>query len=256
MATGVLLVCAGRATKIAGYLAAQEKEYEAGFRFGAATDTGDITGKVIDGVPGAHAPAESVAAAVRELVGTREQVPPAFSAVKVDGIRSYAMARQGKAIPLPPRTVTLAEARLLSCSQEEFVLFLRCSKGFYVRALPQELGRRLGVPMTVSSLRRLRSGPFRIEDSVTLADLLEERERGVAGSRLVPIEKALSGFAQWEIPPDAVAAVRHGASPAPWLAGCDPGTSQDVVLLTHGEEGAVALVERLGEGRWRIVRGI
>jgi tRNA pseudouridine55 synthase len=110
--------------------------------------------------------------------------------------------------------------------------------------------------MTVSSLRRLRSGPFRIEDSVTLADLLEEGERGVAGSRLVPIEKALSGFAQWEIPPDAVAAVRHGASPAPWLAGCDPGTSQDVVLLTHGEEGAVALVERLGEGRWRIVRGI
>jgi tRNA pseudouridine55 synthase len=254
MATGVLLVCAGRATKIAGYLAAQEKEYEARIRFGAATDTGDITGKVIESRPGVHASEESVAAALRELVGTREQVPPAFSAVKVAGVRSYAMARRGTMLELPARTVTLSEARLLSCSEKEFVLFLRCSKGFYVRALPQELGRRLGAPMAVSSLRRLASGRFRIENSVPLSELVEEGKRGVAASRLVSIEQALAGFPQREIPPDAVAAVRHGASPAPWLAGCDPG--QDLVLLTHREEGAIALVERVGEGRWRIVRGI
>ena len=256
MATGVLLVCAGRATKIAGYLAAQEKEYEARFRFGAATDTGDITGKAIESRPGAAAPEEAVAAAVSGLVGTRGQVPPAFSAVKVAGTRAYVMARQGKPLELPPRTVTVAEARLLSWSEEGFTVFLRCSKGFYVRALPQELGRLLGVPMAVSSLRRLRSGTFRVEDSVTLPDLIEEGKRGTASSRLVPIEKALAGFPQWEIPKEAVAAIRHGGSPAPWLAGRDPGPSQGVVLLTHGEEGPVALVERIGEDRWRIVRGI
>jgi tRNA pseudouridine55 synthase len=256
MATGVLLVCAGRATKIAGYLAAQDKDYEARFRFGEATDTGDVTGKAIESRPGAYAPSAAVAAAVSGLVGTREQVPPAFSAVKVGGTRAYAMARQGKPLELSPRTVTVHEARLLSWSEEGFDVFLRCSKGFYVRALPPELGRLLGVPMAVSSLRRLRSGPFRVEDSVTLADLIEEGRRGEAVFRLVPIEKALAGFPQWEIPSDAVAAVRHGGSPAPWLAGCDPGTSQGMVLLTHGTEGAVALVERTGEGRWRIVRGI
>jgi tRNA pseudouridine55 synthase len=256
MATGVLLVCAGRATKIAGYLSAQEKEYEAGFRFGAATDTGDVTGAVIESRPEAFAPKASLAAAVAGLVGTREQVPPAFSAVKVAGTRAYAMARQGKPVELAPRKVTLAEARLLSWSEEGFSVFLRCSKGYYVRALPQDLGRRLGVPMAVSSLRRLRSGPFRVENSIALADLIEEGRRGTAASRLVPIGKALAGFPQWEIPEDAAAAVRHGVSPAPWLAGRDPAPKGGVVLLTHGKEGPVALVERVGEGRWRIVRGI
>jgi tRNA pseudouridine55 synthase len=256
MATGVLLVCAGRATKIAGYLAAQEKDYEARFRFGLATDTGDITGRVIESRPGACAPEDAVAAAVSGLVGTRDQVPPAFSAVKVAGTRAYVMARQGKPVALAPRAVTLAEARLLSWSEEGFCVFLRCSKGFYVRALPEELGRRLGVPMTVVALRRMRSGPFRVGDSVALPDLIEEGKRGEAASRLVPIGEALAGFPQWEIPQDAVAAVRHGGSPAPWLAGRDPGPAQGVVLLTHGKEGPVALVERVGEGRWRIVRGI
>ncbi len=256
MATGVLVLCVGKATKIAGYLAAQDKEYEARFRFGAATDTGDITGKALESRPGSYAPPEAVAAAVSGLVGTREQVPPAFSAVKVAGTRAYEMARRGKPLELQPRTVTIHEARLLSWSEEGFGLSLRCSKGFYVRALPAELGMLLGVPMAVSSLRRLGSGHFRIEDSVTLADLIEEGRRGEAASRLIPIGKALSGFTQWEIPQAAVDAVRHGGSPAPWLAGCDPGPSRGMVLLTHGTEGAVALVERNGEGRWRIVRGI
>lgn len=256
LATGILLVCAGRATKIAGYLAAQEKEYEASFRFGEATDTGDVTGKVTESRPGEFAREEAVVSALSGLVGTREQVPPAFSAVKVAGKRAYAMARQGVPVALPPRVVTLHEARLLSWSEEGFRVLLRCSKGYYVRSLPRDLERALGVPMTVSALRRVRSGLFRIEDAVALDALIEEGKRGTAASRLVPIGKALAGFPQWEIPPDAVAAVRHGGTPAPWLAGRDPGPAQGVVLLTHGKEGPVALVERVGEGRWKIVRGI
>jgi tRNA pseudouridine55 synthase len=256
LATGILLVCAGRATKIAGYLAAQDKEYEAFFRFGEATDTGDVSGRVTESRPGEFAKESDVAAALSRLVGAREQVPPAFSAVKVGGKRAYAMARQGKQVSLAPRIVTLYEAILFSWSPDVFGVRLRCSKGFYVRSLPEELGRALGVPMAVSALRRVRSGAFRIEDSVALADLIEEGKRGEAASRLVPIDKALAGFPQWEIPADAVAAVRHGSSPAPWLGGRDPGTSRGMVLLTHADEGPVALVERVGEGQWRIVRGI
>ncbi len=256
MATGVLLVCAGKATKIAGYLAAQEKEYEAFLRFGISTDTGDATGKEIESRPGAFATEREVASAVTALVGTWEQVPPAFSAVKVAGTRSYVLARQGKQVTHSPRKVTVAESRLVSWSPGGFRIFLRCSKGFYVRTLPVDLGRVLNVPMTVSALRRLCSGPFRIEDSVTMDVLYEEGRRGEAHLRLVPIEKALAGFPQWEIPQDAVAAVRHGGSPAPWLADRDPGTKAGVVLLTHGKEGPVALVERVGGGQWRILRGI
>lgn len=256
MATGVLLVCAGKATKIAGYLAAQDKEYEAFFRFGTATDTGDATGKETESRPGAYAAEAETGRAVSSLVGIREQVPPAYSAVKVSGTRSYVLARQGKAVPLAPRKVTVREATLLSWSPEGFRIFLRCTKGFYVRTLPADLGRVLGVPMTVSELRRTACGPFRIGEAVALDVLAEEGRQGKAGLRLVSIEKALSGFPQWEIPEDAVAAVRHGGSPARWLAGREAGAQPGVVLLTHGKEGPVALVESIGGGQWRILRGI
>jgi tRNA pseudouridine55 synthase len=256
MATGVLPICVGRATKIAGYLAMQEKEYEAAFRFGAATDTGDSTGREIASSPGAFAAREAVEAAVAGIVGTYDQVPPAYSAVKVAGTRAYAMARQGVPVALPPRRVTVAEARLSSWTPEGFVLFLRCSKGFYVRVLPESLGRALQVPMTVSALRRLRVGPFRIEDAVPLHDLIEEGRRGEAAARLVPIAAALAGFPRWEIPEAAAAAVRHGVSPAPWLTGRDPADPRGVVLLTRGGEDPVALVARDAGGRWRILRGL
>ena len=256
MATGVLPVCAGRATKIAGYIAGQEKEYDVFFRFGSATDTGDATGREMESRPGVFATEPAVADAVAGLVGSWEQVPPAFSAVKVSGTRAYVLARQGKTVTLSPRPVTVFEARLIAWSPEGFRAFLRCTKGFYVRSLPRDIGPVLGVAMTVSGIRRLRCGPFRIEDAVTLADLVEEGKRGEACARLVPIAKALAGFTQWEIPAEAAAAVRLGSSPGPWLAGRDPGPVGSVVLLTNAKEGPIALVERSDIGLWRIVRGI
>ncbi len=110
--------------------------------------------------------------------------------------------------------------------------------------------------MTVSGLRRLRSGPFRIEDSVSLADFVDAGKRGEAHDALVPIERALAGFPRREIPAEAAAAVRQGRSPAPWLEGRESAREGGIVLLTSGEEGAVALVERAASGQWKIVRGI
>ena len=248
MATGVLPVCVGKATKIAGYLVAQDKEYDASFRFGAATDTGDVTGREIEAAPGAFAAESAVAAAVAALVGTWEQVPPAYSAVKVGGTRAYALARRGKAVDLAARRVTVSEAKLLGWSPEGFRLFLRCSKGFYVRALARDLGRALGVPMTVSALRRLRCGPFRIDDAVTLDALAEAARRGEDAAAVVTIVRALAEFPQWEVPAEAAAAVRQGRSPGPWLAGKAAGVSPPVVLLTHGPDGPVALVGRGPDG--------
>lgn len=256
MATGVLPVCVGRATKIAGYISMQDKEYDASFRFGAATDTGDVTGREIESKPGAGAPEGAVEAAVAALRGTWEQVPPAYSAVKVAGKRAYALARRGEAVDLAPRRVTVTEAKVLAWSPAGVRLFLRCSKGFYVRALSRDLGRVLGVPMAVSALRRLRCGPFRIEDAVTLDALGDAARRGEDDAAVLSISRALAGYPQWEIPAAAAAAVRQGRSPAPWLADREAGEPQSVVLLTHGAEGPIALVGRGPGGEWKILRGL
>ncbi len=256
MATGVLPVCVGRATKIAAYIAAQDKEYDTSFRFGAATDTGDVTGREIEAKPGACAPEGAVAAAVAALVGTWDQVPPAYSAVKVAGTRAYALARRGEAVALAARPVTVTEAKVLEWSAGGFRLFLRCSKGFYVRALSRDLGRVLGVPMAVSALRRVRCGPFRIEVATTLDALAEAARRGEERAAVLSIARALAGFPQWEVPAAAAAAVRQGRSPGPWLAGMEPEAPQAVVLLTHGAEGPLALVGRGASGEWRILRGL
>jgi tRNA pseudouridine55 synthase len=256
MATGVLPVCVGKATKIAAYISMQDKEYDASFRFGAATDTGDVTGREVDARPDASAAEGTVSAAVAGLIGTWEQVPPAYSAVKVGGTRAYALARRGEAVDLAPRRVTVTAAKVLAWSPEGFRLVLTCSKGFYVRALSRDLGRAFGVPMAVSSLRRLRCGPFRIEDAVTLDAIREAAGRGEEGAAVLTISRALSGFPQLEVSAEAVAAVRQGRSPEPWLAGRGPDGPQPVVLLTHGAEGAVALVGRGPAGEWKILRGL
>lgn len=256
LATGVLPVCVGRATKIASYIAMQDKEYDTTFRFGTATDTGDVTGREIEARPGASATNEAVEAAVAALVGTWEQVPPAYSAVKVGGTRAYALARRGETVELAPRPVTVTESRVLAWAPDGFRLFLRCSKGFYVRALSRDMGRGLGVPMAMSALRRLRCGPFRIEDALTLDALAEAVGRGDARDAVMPISRALAAFPRCEVSAEGAAAVRQGRPPGPWLAGRAPEGPHPVVLLTHGAGGPIALVGRGPGGEWTILRGL
>ena len=255
-ATGVLPICVGAATKIAGYLSEEDKEYEAAFSFGVATDTGDAAGKPVETVSGAVAEEREVAAALSELVGTFLQVPPSFSAVKVGGVRSYTLARKGKEVPLAPRRVTVFASRLLSWDPGGFRAAVTCSKGFYIRALSRDLGDRLGVPMTVASLRRLRVGDFRIEGAVTLDALRELADAGAAGERMIPIVDALSRMPAWEVPTDAVAAVRNGRLAGPWLAGRVAEGGGDTALLVTAQREPLAIVGREPSGLWKILRGI
>jgi len=256
MATGVLPVCVGSATKIAGYLSGEEKEYDVDFRFGAATDTGDATGKPVDVRPGASAPESEVVAAVAALSGTFEQVPPAYSAIKVGGVRSYALARKGKEVPLAARRVTVREARLLSWEPGGFRAVITCSKGFYVRSLPRDFGERLGVPMTVARLRRLRVGSFRIEDAVTLEALKERAARGEAASALIPVVDALARFPRWVVPPYAVSAVRNGRMAGPWMVERASGERGTIALLVTDAMEPLALAGKDPMGLWKILRGM
>lgn len=167
MATGVLLILVGQGCKLSSYLTLDSKRYAAEVCFGRSTDTLDADGTTLDeqllepGQPTRHA----VEGALATERARREQTPPAVSAIKVDGQRAYALARRGEAPELPPRPVQVHELVL----QELSPPFLRCellvSKGYYVRSLARDLGENLGLPAHLSALRRLASGPFRIDQA-------------------------------------------------------------------------------------------
>ena len=172
MATGVLPVFVGRATRAVEFLEAADKEYEAGLRLGVTTDTQDTTGTVLETRPVEVSEAE-VRAAILALVGEREQLPPMYSAVKVGGKALYAYARSGKTVERKARRITVFDAVPLGRVGEEYRFRLTVSKGTYIRTLCDDLGKTLGCGGCMSSLRRLRAGPFRLEDCVTLEEVAE-----------------------------------------------------------------------------------
>jgi len=167
MATGVLLLLFGEATKLSGFLTRDRKRYRATVSFGRATDTLDADGQTTEQVTVTpeqlNEPAIHAALALEKA--RRLQVPPAVSAIKVDGRRSYALARAGNAPELAEREVQVEELLLLSRSEHELTLEVEASKGYYVRALARDLGASLGLPAHLSALRRLASGRFELSDA-------------------------------------------------------------------------------------------
>ncbi len=167
MATGVLLLLFGEATKLSGFLTRDRKRYRATVCFGRATDTLDADGQTTEEV--ALAPEQLTETAIQAALATekarRLQVPPAVSAIKVDGRRSYALTRAGNAPALAEREVQVEQLLLLSRSQHELILEVEASKGYYVRALARDLGASLGLPAHLSALRRLASGRFELSDA-------------------------------------------------------------------------------------------
>ena len=162
MATGVLLVLVGQATKLSGYLTADSKRYAADVCFGRATDTLDAEGQTttVAALTPEQLSLEAITRALTEEQARTEQTPPAVSAIKVDGERSYALARKGNAPELPPRPVRVLALSLIELAPPIIRLELSVSKGYYVRSLARDLGDRLGAPAHLSGLRRLSSGPF------------------------------------------------------------------------------------------------
>ncbi|HZH57219.1 tRNA pseudouridine(55) synthase TruB [Yanghanlia caeni] len=172
-ATGLLVCCLGRATKICGPMLDADKCYEATLRFGEETDSGDLTGNVV-----ARAPADFSAVERSELEqvlaqfrGEIEQVPPMYSALKRDGKPLYEYARQGIELERPARRVTIHELELLAFDGASARVRVACSKGTYIRTLAQDIGRRLGCGAHLSALRRTRVGPFDLDDAVGLEAL-------------------------------------------------------------------------------------
>ncbi len=212
MATGVLLLGVGRATRLLGHLALSTKGYDATIRLGQRTITDDAEGEVVETAAADEVTDEDIAAAIARLTGAIDQVPSAVSAIKIDGQRSYARVRAGEQVDIPPRRVTVSEFSLSSrrrggAGLVDLDVHVECSTGTYVRALARDLGVLLGVGGHLTALRRTRVGSFTLD----LARPLETLEQGPIEDFVVPLAAvALAHFPTYVVPDGLVSSVRNG----------------------------------------------
>ena len=171
LATGVLVLLLGSATKLAQTFSSCDKAYFGTLRLGLQTDSQDITGKVLEERDWTGVSNSSIEEAFQTFLGEIEQIPPMVSALKRDGVRLYKLARAGKTVDRLPRKVTIQEFRIEAIQLPEIRFYARVSKGTYLRTLVNDLGERLGTFATLSELRRVKSGAFSIEDATTIAEL-------------------------------------------------------------------------------------
>lgn len=177
LATGVMLVCTGRATKLIDQLQAGEKEYVATIRLGATTPSHDLETEIDSTAPVDYLTCADIEAALGQFRGEISQVPPVFSAVKIDGKRAYKYARKGEAPEIQPKNITISQLELLSCAIPDVRLRIVCSKGTYIRSLARDLGAALGCGAHLTALRRTRVGNASIYDCpdvLRLIDYLKE----------------------------------------------------------------------------------
>jgi tRNA pseudouridine55 synthase len=204
MATGVLVLGIGRATRLLGHLSLTDKAYDATIRLGATTVTDDAEGEVVEVRDASAVTDEAVAAAMRALTGALEQVPSAVSAVKVDGVRSYARVRAGEQVELKARSVTVSRFALRARRGDELDVTVECTSGTYVRALARDLGAALGVGGHLTALRRTRVGPFGLGAARTLEQLAEDL-------RVVPLDEAVgASFPRRELSAEQALALSYG----------------------------------------------
>ena len=249
-ATGVLVLCVGKATRIAEYLMHADKAYRAVLRLGVATDTQDATGTVIGRVAETLPDRATIVAAMNSFVGRRQQVPPMYSAVKVQGVPLYKAARAGRTVSRSPREFTVHSLEILSISPTagpppatvgsggasagpppamiDVAFDVVCSKGTYVRTLCADIGDALGVGGHLASLERRRVGRFGLEQALSLDELAGLAERGAVETRLYTLAAALADLPALHIDRDAVEGLRHGmavpvsqvvSSEGAWTAG-------------------------------------
>jgi tRNA pseudouridine55 synthase len=244
LATGVLPLACGRATRLVRFLTASDKEYEATLLFGVTTDTLDVTGEETG--RSARAPSrEEVVTALRSFDGEQMQVPPAYSAKKVAGRRAYELARRDEPVALEPVRVRVSRIELVEYAHDRCCISLTCSSGFYVRGLVRDLGERCDTGATLEALRRTRSGDFTLDEAVDLDTLGPIRDRTNPESRipnpgletvLIPMERLLPSFPAVTVTAEGLSRVSHGqhVRPVDLSAEAAVGAAEWVRLLDAG----------------------
>lgn len=208
LATGLLVVLFGEATKLAGLLVDQEKEYLATVKLGETTSTGDAEGEVLESKPVATE-RQALREVLARFIGEIEQLPPMHSAIKHGGVPLYRLARQGKDVERQPRRVRIVDIELTGFAPPRVELCVRCSKGTYIRTLAEDIGKALGTGAHLGALRRTGSGRFRVGNAIGLPALHELSPAGRAG-RLLPLGALVEGLPRAELDAGAEARLRNG----------------------------------------------
>lgn len=212
LATGVLPLAFGEATKVIPYVMDGDKEYEFTVRWGEARDTDDAEGQVTATSP-MRPTAEAIQAALPHYIGTINQLPPRFSAIKVDGERAYDLARAGAEVELKPRPVNIYDLKLIGLDSPDAARFwVACGKGMYVRSLARDLALELGTFGHVTVLRRLKAGPFRLEQAISLEKLTALSHIGDAHKALLAIRMALDDIPVLQLTASEAQRLRAGQS--------------------------------------------
>ncbi|MGQ9780038.1 MAG: tRNA pseudouridine(55) synthase TruB [Bacillota bacterium] len=253
LATGLLVLCLGAATKAVVYLADEPKVYQVEAEIGTSTDTQDRTGRVLARHPECAVTHRALREALAGFLGPGVQVPPLYSAVRVGGERLYRLARAGRTAVVPPRRIYIEAIALDWPTETERPLFrygdrfgftVTGSRGLYVRTLCHDLGERLGCGAHLVELRRLAAGPFRLAEAVPLTGLTREKVE----EKLIPIGRALAHLPSFVLTPPSLARVQHGNP----VRLAEPVAAETVLALDEAGK-AVAVLARRGD-LWQPVR--
>ncbi|MGN0166511.1 MAG: tRNA pseudouridine(55) synthase TruB [Acetatifactor sp.] len=247
-ATGVLPVCLGSATKLCDMLTDKDKEYVAELLLGVETDTQDTTGQVLVRRP-VRVTEEDVRRICGEFIGAYEQVPPMYSALKVNGKKLYELAREGREVERKARPVTVYELEILQINLPVVTMRVACSKGTYIRTLCADIGERLGCGGTMQSLRRTRVGSFGLEAAVTLGELQQLKEEGKLESRVIAVDSVFAHCPVLHVSGSYAALLENGNTilasqteeqivqePGQWVRFCRPDGSFAGIYTFDGEK--------------------
>ena len=245
LATGLLVVFVGRATRAVEFAEADSKSYIAGLRLGVSTDTQDITGNILRSSD-AIATKEELEAAVSSFKGEIEQIPPMYSAIKLKGKKLYELARKGESVERKPRRITVSDIEIIGGSDKDYLLRIECSKGTYVRTLCSDIGDALGCGACMSSLRRTRAGVFSVEDAHSLTDITAAAETGKVGELMRPLDTLFPAFERLDVNGDAAKRLKTGniiSAPA-----------RDGLYRVYSPEGEFLLIGEAKGGKLKTIK--
>lgn len=247
MATGVLPVCIGSATKMADMLTLSDKSYIAELVLGRTTDTQDADGKVLTECE-VNCSEEEIRCAVNSFVGEIEQVPPMYSAIKQNGKKLYELARQGIEVERKPRKVTINSIDILEINGERVKIDVSCSKGTYIRTLCEDIGKKLGAGAYMNTLRRTRTGQFTIEESHTLSEIKELKENGGIESIIIPADRMFVEYPSVMLNPKQVKSVTNGVAMT-YREGQEGQTYR-----VYDNENKFLCISRITDGRLKLIK--
>ncbi len=212
-ATGVLVVLLNQGTKLSPFLMSQDKVYKSALRLGIETDTNDLTGRIIKKKDIGMITKEAIKHKTLQFLGTIKQVPPQYSAIHHNGKRAYELARNGLEVDLQPKDVRIDYINILSVDLPYVWIEVGCSSGTYIRSLGADLGRSLGTGAHLTFLRRIKSGPFLIDNAFTMTQISQHLSNNTVDQVIIPLKGALKGMMEVEIPDKLARKIRNGYRP-------------------------------------------